>query len=267
MRPLYEELADDLEIYQKVSTHVGPHIHKSMELVYVTEGSLEIGIGQELFHMEKGDFAIVFPSMIHHFQVFDGEKSSAIHILASISYGGKYLQTMQAYCPKNPVISKEKVHPDMRYCIHSLTKYNKDHTDSGIDYSLIQILLGRSMPFFDLVSRGMVESDDLIDQAVSYIAAHFREPVNLMDMARDLYVNPYRLSRVFSSTFHMNFNSYLNETRLEYATNLLEYSKEPITEIYENAGFESQRTFNRVFKERFHMTPRQYRNSKQKNEK
>ena len=33
----------------------------------------------------------------------------------------------------------------------------------------------------------------------------------------------------------------------------------PNAEVYENAGFESQRTFNRFFTEKLHMSPREYR--------
>ena len=55
------------------------------------------------------------------------------------------------------------------------------------------------------------------------------------------------------------FNQFLNEQRLNYVTIHLECSDESITDICMNAGFESQRTFNRVFRERYRMTPREYR--------
>ena len=41
---------------------------------------------------------------------------------------------------------------------------------------------------------------------------------------------------------------------------MLEYSETPITEICLDAGFQSQRTFNRVFQDVYKMTPREYRN-------
>ena len=37
------------------------------------------------------------------------------------------------------------------------------------------------------------------------------------------------------------------------------YTNQTITDVYMNAGFESQRTFNRVFLEEYHMSPREYR--------
>lgn len=61
------------------------------------------------------------------------------------------------------------------------------------------------------------------------------------------------------STFH-HFNQYLNEQRLNYVCVHLECTDKSITDISMDAGFESQRTFNRVFRERYKMTPREYRN-------
>ena len=54
----------------KDPVHMPPHLHEAIEIVYVTDGCIELGVGQELYHMEKGDFAIVFPNVIHHYQVF-----------------------------------------------------------------------------------------------------------------------------------------------------------------------------------------------------
>ena len=83
MKPIYEENEETLEIAEQISCHIPPHLHKSMELVSVTEGTLEIGVGTELYHMEKGDFALVFPELIHHYQVFNSESCKAIYALAA----------------------------------------------------------------------------------------------------------------------------------------------------------------------------------------
>ena len=79
-------------------------------------------------------------------------------------------------------------------------------------------------------------------------------------MAFDLGVSKYVLSRMFAKTFHCNFNQYINSVRVNYATAMLERSTESITNICLDCGFESQRTFNRAFKDRYKMTPREYRN-------
>lgn len=261
MIPLYEERKEKLYLIQKILKHEPPHLHNSMEIVYLTEGTLEFGVGQELFHMEKGDLAIAFPDVIHHYQVFTPGMNKAVYMLAAPSLSGQFADEMQKYCPEDPVIRKENVHPDILKAIKSLTAEMKAfQRDTVVEQAYVQIILARSMPLFHFIEKSSVGSDDLIYQTVSYIARHFREEVSLESIAKNLGVSKYVLSRVFSGTFHRNFNQYLNEQRLNYVSTLLECTNRTITDICMDAGFESQRTFNRVFREKYKMTPREYRN-------
>lgn len=262
MLPLYLKKDDLLEIKHENCGHFPPHLHSALECVYVTSGSLELGVGEDLFHMEQGDFAIVFPDLIHHNQVFDTRNSTAYFLIASPSLSGSYLETMQQLSPKNPVIPKEKVHPDVITAITSLFKYPPMEQEHVIHQAWIQLILARTLPLFDMVDKTSIGSHDIVYETVAYISKHFREPVSLTEMAKDLGFSPYALSRVFSGTFHRNFNQYLNETRLDYACSLLQHTDQSITEVCENSGFESLRTFNRVFKERYRMSPRNYRKNK-----
>ena len=125
----------------------------------------------------------------------------------------------------------------------------------------MQILIARCIGKLKLVEKGDVGSKDLVYQAVSYVSGNFRKNFSLDDMARDLGVSKYVLSRTFSKTFHRNFNQYLNDARLNYACHRLENTNDAITNICYDSGFESQRTFNRVFKERYKVTPSEYRNT------
>lgn len=260
MIPIYEEITDNLEIRHRKSEHVSPHLHKSMECVLVTEGTLEVGVGPELYHMKEGDFAICFPDLIHHYQVFGEGKCRAIYLFADPNLSGPFLTTLQQKSPVSPVIPKKSVDQDIIYALNSLLRQRRGKKDPILQQAFVQIILARSLPCFDLVDKSTIGSDDIVYQTVSYIAANFRETLSLTDMARNLGFSPYTLSRVFSGTFHKNFNQYLNEIRLEYVCSLLLYTNQSITEAYENAGFESQRTFNRVFSEKYHMSPREYRN-------
>lgn len=259
MIPIYEEIADKLEIRHRKATHLPPHLHKSMECVLVTEGTLAIGVGPELYQMKEGDFAVVFPDLIHHYQVFGEERCRAIYLYVDSSLSGSFLNTLQQKSPKCPVIPKKYVDQDIVYALNSLLRQRRGKKDAVLQQSFVQIILARSLPQFELVEKSTIGSDDIVYQTVSYIAANFKESLSLTDMAKDLGYSPYTLSRVFSGTFHKNFNQYLNEVRLEYASSLLLYTNESITDVYMNAGFESQRTFNRVFLEKFRMSPREYR--------
>lgn len=261
MHAVFEDNAEEYRFIDKKSAHVPPRIHTALEIVYITKGTQEVGVGTELYHMEEGDVAVIFPELIHHYQVFDTGKCRSRYLLVEAALCGPYQKTLHQMAPENPVIKKENVHPDIVYAFQSLAKdTTKGEAALSLHQAFVQIILTRALPCLTLVDRSSMESEDLIFRVVSYIAGHFTEEVTLTKMAEDLYVSPFSLSRIFSGTFHTNFNQYLNNTRLQYATYLLKYTDQTITEAMANSGFESQRTFNRVFKDTYHMSPRDYRN-------
>ena len=300
MLPVYEETGSGIMVYSQKSRHASPHLHQSIEFVYILEGELALGVGENLFPMKEGDLAVVFPELVHHCQVFSPGKNTACHIFASRDLAPGFMTGFAGKCPEDPVVPEEKVHPDIRYTIDALRKefekkrgrkrgpsgkengkgkaagtegtafghppFRSDgelvHSErEALAMAYVNILLARSIPCFHWIEKSAAEGQDLIYQVVSYISAHFMEEVTLNSMAHDLGMSPYTLSRVFSGTFHRNFNRYLNETRLDYACTLLRHTDRSVTDICFDAGFESQRTFNRCFSELLHQTPREYRKS------
>lgn len=254
----YENKNDDIIIEWKKPTHFPPHIHQVIEMVYIKSGTLELGVGKELYHMEKGDFAVVFPNVIHHYQVFGKEENKALYMLVSPTLLPNYMVEIQKNCPQYPVINKECLHVDIVKAIQSLVKVEKSNT--RLVQAYVQMIFAHIFSEMDLIEKESVGGEDLVYQSVEYVAKNFREKISLEQMAYDLGVSKYVLSRLFSKTFHCNFTSYVNGVRLNYAMSMLEGTNEPITNICFDCGFESQRTFNRVFKERYRLSPREYRN-------
>ncbi len=104
MHLTFKETKEEVYAVQRVSKHVSPHLHNALEIVCVTEGTLEMGVGQELYHMEKGDIGFVFSDIIHHYQVFSEKTSRADYILVPSSFAGVFKDKIQGYAPKYPVI-------------------------------------------------------------------------------------------------------------------------------------------------------------------
>lgn len=203
MIPLYEENNKNLMIQHRESKHVSPHLHKAVEFVYVTKGTLEIGMGAELFHMDKGDLAIVFPDIIHHYQVFSKETSTAYYLLSQISVNGLFANELIRYCPENPVIRSDRLHPDTVHALKCLA--HEKIRNPIVDQSYIQMILARFIVEFQLTEKQNIGNGDLIYQTVSYIAGHFKEDISLDTIAKALGVSKFAVSRVFSGTFHRNF--------------------------------------------------------------
>ncbi len=258
MQLTYEKRDEGVSAEWKKSVHVPPHMHEAIEIIYVTDGTVEVGVGQELYHMGKGDFAIVFPNVIHHYQVFDSGKNKAIYLFIEPSLSISFYEKLQKYSPEYPIIDKDNLHADVVNAIKALV--NLKDCNNMLIQAYVQVILAHVFSKMQMVEKDTIGGDDLIYKAVEYVAKHFNEEISLDKMAYDLCLSKYVLSRLFAKTFHCNFNKYVNDVRLNYVAALLESTHDSITNIGLDAGFESQRTFNRVFKERYKMTPREYRN-------
>ena len=54
MHLVYENTKEEIIAIKKTPVHRPPHLHNALEIVYVTEGCVELGVGEELFHMDQG---------------------------------------------------------------------------------------------------------------------------------------------------------------------------------------------------------------------
>lgn len=122
----------------------------------------------------------------------------------------------------------------------------------------IQVILASALPGMELVNQPP-ESSDIAYRILQYLALHFTEPVTLSDLSRVLGVSESHLSHTFSRRFHTGFRTYINTLRLDHACTLLSGTDTSITQILYDCGFESPRTFNRVFFEQYGIAPSDYR--------
>ncbi len=173
MHLTFKETKEEVYAAQRVSKHISPHLHNALEIVCVTEGTLEIGVGQELYHMEKGDIGFVFSDIIHHYQVFSEKTSWADYILVPSSFAGVFKDKIQGYAPKYPVIRARQIEPDVYNAIQAIIQM--EEKEPMVVQAYIQIVLARCIGKMELVEKSCVGSDDLIYRTVSYVSGNFRK--------------------------------------------------------------------------------------------
>ena len=84
--------------------------------------------------------------------------------------------------------------------------------------------------------------------------------LRITELARKLSLNGPQLSEFINCRFNSNFNSYINEFRVEKAKQLLiDKPQLDITNIAYDSGFNSISSFNAAFKKNTNITPGRYR--------
>ncbi|WP_117161220.1 response regulator [Paraliobacillus sp. X-1268] len=99
----------------------------------------------------------------------------------------------------------------------------------------------------------------LLIQAKDYIDFHFHEQISLEEVAEEIGLSSYYLSKLFKERFQITFIDYLTNTRLEKAKVLLLDSVMPLKEIALTIGYKDPNYFSRVFKKETGWSPRYYR--------
>lgn len=99
----------------------------------------------------------------------------------------------------------------------------------------------------------------LVQKAICYITEHYTQLLSQKEVAEMLGVHPNYLSALFSRETGMTFTQYMTNLRLEAAAFKLRMSSMPIHEIADSVGLPDHNYFSRVFRNKYHMTPTQYR--------
>lgn len=84
--------------------------------------------------------------------------------------------------------------------------------------------------------------------------------LTLTKLAELLHMPEYRLRNIINKQMRFrNFNQFLNSYRIKAASKLLQESNEPISNIAMDVGYTSLSSFNKIFKDRYGIAPREFR--------
>lgn len=99
---------------------------------------------------------------------------------------------------------------------------------------------------------------DIVLKALSYIDKNY-PTATLEQFCREVNQPAYYISRLMKRYSPFTFTKYLQRRRLAQAAFMLSETTEPIEKIIVQVGYENSSHFHRLFKEEYHMTPREYR--------
>lgn len=263
MKLYYETTVQDLRVFYSNNMSFPTHLHSQIELLYVIQGTILVSIGDTSKLLSKGDFAIVFPNTAHSYESTGTDSDSRILLaICGLNLTGEYFKKITSYNSSDPFIAKDSLHPNVDYGMRELEQEYYGNKNFDTCRAFIQLILSRTLSVIPLQKNNDLKDYDLTYLIVKYIDEHFQEPLTLTELASQLNVSKYYLSRIFSSKLNTSFNKYINYIRTNYALTLLESTNYTLIRISTESGFESQRTFNRAFKEIYRYSPSEYRRQK-----
>ena len=134
-------------------------------------------------------------------------------------------------------------------------------TQEELNLWLIRIMSRFTDLVFDLKD---VKHVDVIMRAVEYIKQNYMKKITLEDVAKYTYLSPSYFSKVFKEEMKQNFNSYLNQVRVEMSKKLLLNEDNSLVDVAIAIGYEDQSYFTKVFKKITGVSPGKYKESRGK---
>lgn len=230
------------------------HINPEIEIVHVRQGVLHVTYDGISFDMEVGQLLLILPYRLHSF-------TPSENIEASV-----YMFSDEIYDDMLPMIGSGVYSPVQdNPVLNDYVAYIMEHDDCwkgnfGIQ-SLFAALVNQCLSAYS-AELPSTEPELLDGRTVGYILEHLCEELTIEKIAKDLGVSPRQLSTNFKKKFGVKLLEFIGNIRVEQAATMLRFSTASITEIASECGFGSLRNFNRLFRQRFHMSPREFKQQK-----
>lgn len=110
-----------------------------------------------------------------------------------------------------------------------------------------------------IINEEVNEVNTPIENAINYIDQNFKENISLDMIASICNLSPCYFSKLFKKEIGVNYTTYINNKKINYAKKILKTTDMPILNLSIDLGFEDCGYFIRVFKKLEGVTPKKYR--------
>lgn len=257
------------------------HWHEEMEITIINKGKSEYKIDLKSYVLEQGDLLIIKPFSLHSLSQLNNITMYwqtivfNLNMLNSAVTDGcliKYFAPILNNENQLPIIIKQgtKGYDEL---LSTLTKIFKcyDLKDTAFELELKSLLFYffSILYKYDLIVKNkstFLSSDATIKikNILNYIQKNYMHDLSIKDIALTCNFSEYHFMRFFKKHIGMTCIEYINTYRLEVASKLLDTTDQSIMDIAFEVGFNNVSYFNKIFKNKYKLTPKEFRDIKGK---
>ncbi|GAA3402335.1 AraC family transcriptional regulator [Paenibacillus hodogayensis] len=264
--------------YNKPGAHYPMHYHDFAELSLVTEGSGTESINGLVHNLRPGTMSLLLP---HHIHELRSDPACPVKLYSCMfditilsgnpyeSYLSRWLHKVGSELPSFHHFEGETLDA-IALLIGQIVR---EYEDARVGRDAV--LRGKLVEAVTLLLRAVLEGQPVEDVRQSdpgirawsimrYIHLHYNEPISLNTVSSHFNLHASYVSRTFKEHTGKTVGDYMHELRIARAATLLTASGMSITDICMEVGYDSYRTFARVFRQHRGMSPSDYRLSRDK---
>lgn len=286
MKPLFTHIGktpqESLIVVERSIPHFNTpfHFHPECELVYVVNGNGKRIIGDNVERFGPGDLIFLGPNIPHVWFSDpnpDNEPNFSTAIVVYFSkhiFSSEYHQLEETQALRDLFSKAErglKIKGDTHEYLAGLITKMPASTGLKKIVLLLQLLecLAYSKETEALASISYKNSYDTkdnhkIDEVFLYLNKNFMEDISMPEMANLCHMTPQSFCRFFKTRTKSTFVDFLNDIRISHARKLLmESDEQTIAEVAYLCGYKNLSNFNKLFKNKTGLTPKEYKKNLQ----
>lgn len=246
------------------------HCHDYLEIAFMMSGNGRYRIDGEVYDVGEGDLLIFNPGTMHQGLVADAANTMTEFFVGASDIHFKGLPENALPLPDGqPVIHtagecRQKL---FRLCAtmeaeNSVCWQGRYYMMKTCLMQMILLILKQQMEPVEKIKTGYafesVNRKYVVEQIVNYFEDHYAEKISLDQIAENMYLSPFYISKIFKSETGDTPIRHLIDIRLERAMELLrEGFPGSIQEVAQQVGYEDAYYFSKLFKKRYGVPPSQ----------
>lgn len=233
--------------------------HKNPELIYITSGKGNVQCGAQSFNAEKGDIFAVSPETIHN--VCSTEDMGYYFIIIDEKFCRTNGIELERYMLE-PKINDSGTESRIRRIIDVYQNRNGEKSwlyaakMRGAVIDLFVNICESHARYID-EKKGIGNSDAYVRKAIVYISENYNRTLTIEEIAKELGVTKFHLSREFRKYTGETAISHLNKVRIARARQMI-CAGCSVTQAAMECGFESVSYFSQKFKAVMGISPSEY---------
>lgn len=253
---------------------VPPHWHDEMEIIYIKKGRGIVNVDFKEYHVSALTLVFILPGQLHSIEQYEDETMEYENIIFDYSMllskkkdsvYEDFLKPLTHGKITVPTIFSQ-VYPYFTDLVSPIDACDEICKTKPQGYQLyIKSMLFQFFFILDNRCRNLTtpknnrKTIDKMKIILKYVENNYANKITISEIADVIGFSESHFMRYFKETMGTSFIEYLKDYRLTMAARLLQSSEDSILNISAEVGFDNLSYFNRSFKARYGMTPRQYR--------
>lgn len=243
------------------------HSHDLVEMAFILSGSGNYRIDDTIYPVTEGDILILNPGVMHQALITDSAIPTTEFFVGFSDFQLRGLaKNTMLLCDNSPILhtSDDFRQKLFKLCISMAAEYSvcKEGRYYMLQSYLVQMILmlirqqTHPVKFPQGCAFNSTNKQYVVEQIINYLEDHYSEKISLDQIAANMYLSPYYISRIFKSEMGEAPIQHLINIRLAHAMELLKNGwNGSIQEVSYAVGYDDAYHFSKLFKKKYGVSP------------